>query len=263
MIIRLHTADSDLHGKATPVSAWSAVERIQRMHSESYWLITQPDHARLAGDIAERFVRAIIPHLNPDIITAIRLHDEGWAQFEGDAARPRVPPTNRSGRPLSFLDVSPETFLSAWAGSIRAASGTGPVGEFIVSDHFKILAEYRLRNVTDPPESTDRILDFISREAERQAALLPVTLLSREQLKSLLQLLQFCDLLSLAVCAGAQGRLEFPHDFGSSRIVLSCTGTDYRLDPTPLAAPAELQVPAFQFANGTASAPSQVRIMVR
>src|SRR4051812_50117985 len=35
-----------------PVSAWKAVEEKQRQTAEAYWLVTQPSHAALAGELA-------------------------------------------------------------------------------------------------------------------------------------------------------------------------------------------------------------------
>jgi len=39
---------------ARAVPAWEAVERKQKQAASEWWLVAQPDHAALAGDLAER-----------------------------------------------------------------------------------------------------------------------------------------------------------------------------------------------------------------
>jgi hypothetical protein len=45
-------------------SAWEAVELKQKEHAEHWWLIAQPDHAALAGDLAARLDPPFFPKLN-------------------------------------------------------------------------------------------------------------------------------------------------------------------------------------------------------
>src|SRR5213592_4535381 len=86
------------------VPAWEAVARTQKQTSPEWWLIAQPDHADLAGDLAERIRWKNFPALDAEVVEAIRLHDEGWAEFD-------FVPAARAGRPLSFLDIDPADFL--------------------------------------------------------------------------------------------------------------------------------------------------------
>jgi hypothetical protein len=258
LIIRLQSSNPS--GATAPLSAWPAVERIQRSTSPVYHLITQPDHAQVSGAIAAKFDPALEPDLTPDVVQAIALHDHGWAQFEGYAPDCRQPLVDREGRPLSFLDASPEVFLQAWAGSIDAAAGTGTAGEYIVSRHFRALAERRLRSVSDPPESTQRLQDFIVQQSERELDILPRANMSEAQLGRLLKLLQFCDILSLVICSGAPGTLDFPDDFCIGPPRLSPTETGYRLErltagrergPSPLTGDVRFTLPVFGFRDGS------------
>jgi hypothetical protein len=256
LIIRQQPAIAPIATEPSP--AWPAVERIQRSTSPVYHLVTQPDHAQISGLVAANFSRTLEPDLTPEIIRAIALHDHGWSQFEGNAHSCLQPLTDRSGRPLCFLDASPAIFLQAWSGSIHAASETGAVGEYIVSSHFRMLAERRLRSVTDPPESQQRIRDFIGHQALREIDLLPATMLSKGQLERLLKLLQFCDILSLVICSAAPGTLDFADDFCVGPLRLSPTSSGYALTgrPTladakdgisPLTAPVRFALPLFEF----------------
>jgi hypothetical protein len=269
LIIRLQSYTSS--AATEPTSAWLAVERIQRNTSAIYHLVTQPDHAQISGAIAARFDPALEPDLTLDIVKAIALHDHGWAEFEGYAPSCSPPLTDRDGRPLSFLDASPEVFLRAWSGSIKAAEATGAAGEYIVSRHFRTLGERRLRSVVDPPESTQRIRDFIVQQAERELDLVPRTGLSEAQLERLLKLLQFCDILSLAICSAAPGTLDFADDFCIGPLRLSPVSTSYRLErrasgserhSRPLTAPVELNLSVFEFRNGQLVPLPQVQLTI-
>src|SRR5271165_3913711 len=74
------------------VSAWEAVARSQKTISAKYHLVRQPDHARLAGQIAEQFSIPGAPAVDDDIVRGISLHDEGWADF--DSGRERLGATH-------------------------------------------------------------------------------------------------------------------------------------------------------------------------
>src|SRR5262245_9899118 len=58
--------------------AWQVVERLQRQKYESCWMITQPSHAVLAGQLAANLQSPQIPRLDTELLRAIALHDAGW-----------------------------------------------------------------------------------------------------------------------------------------------------------------------------------------
>ena len=109
------------------ISAWGAVEQKQKQPAAAWWLVTQPDHAGLAGDLAARISSPDLPKLEPDVILAIAGHDAGWAQFDGHvpsavetatAPASGAPTVSRQSKPRSFLEMTPEIFLVAWRDSI-------------------------------------------------------------------------------------------------------------------------------------------------
>src|SRR5579864_8698938 len=134
------------------VSAWEAVEKKQKQNADAWWLIAQPDHAALAGDLAASVSCSYFPKLEPDVLEAITLHDAGWAQFDRPheslasltSAKNSPAKASDSGRPLSFLDMSPADFVLAWSDSIERAQQSSPTGGLLVSQHFSRLAENRL-----------------------------------------------------------------------------------------------------------------------
>jgi hypothetical protein len=209
----------------SPIAAWQAVEKRQRQSADAWWLIAQTDHAALAGDLAARLDFPSIPALSSAVIRAIALHDAGWAQFDDDAG------TAALAMPLSFLAITPAQFLIAWTDSINATVSTGAVGEIIVSKHFSRLGRNRLGSRSDSQEDVQRLEEFLSKEACRQARLRARIHESADQIEVLTDVLQFCDLVSLYLCCGADEPAEFPQQFGGSKIRVRCEEDAFLFTP--------------------------------
>jgi Protein of unknown function (DUF3891) len=237
------------------ISAWEAVERKQKQGSEEWWLIAQPDHAALAGDLAALLDTPLIPKLDEPILRAISLHDSGWAHLDGGERGTghdleislREPPVDANGKPLSFLEMTPEEFVIAWQESIQRASEVSNVGEFMVSEHFCRLARSRLESGKDEAPDRQRVKDFLAHEAKRQSELQSNQLRLEEQLPLLLDVLQFCDLLSLYLCCGAAEPVEFPQKFSGASVMLTRKGEMYELTPQLFGTGASLGVTARRF----------------
>jgi hypothetical protein len=199
------------------IPAWRAVEQKQKQPAKEWWVIAQPDHAALAGDLAAQLNCPAIPSLSTEVIRAISAHDAGWAQFDaaqttGLAGTENLPP------PLSFLEITPVDFLVAWIGSIEVAERIGATGGIIVSDHFSRLARSRLASRSDAPEDVRRLNQFLSTESCRRARLVAQVQASASELEALTDILQFCDLVSLYLCCGADEPAAFPPPFGETMI---------------------------------------------
>lgn len=232
--------------------AWKVVAEKQAQVAGSYWLITQPDHATLAGALAANFVSPRFPSLDEAIVRAIELHDAGWALFPFERDDPTLPPTTALGKPLSFLEVAPEEFVCAWEASIHCAEEVAPAGGIMVSRHFSRLAQGRLAAGADNEEDTRRLLAFLEREERREERLRPHAALSQQQLELLTDVLQFCDLLSLFLCCGARLSVEFPHPLCEETVHLRYRDETYFLDPSP-----------FQGSRGAQSDSRVLRLGVR
>ena len=195
-----------------PVSVWPAVEAVQKDPGAECWLIAQPDHASLAGDIAARLAPALFPGLDQPVLQAIALHDEGWGPL--DAAALDAP-----SRPNSFIEEAPSTFIEAWTASIDRCQQVAPIGAVIVSQHFCRLADFRLASRKDASDDTRLLLGFLTAEDQRRRSLLPAC--SGYDPAFLTDVLQFCDVLSLYLCSGAEESVTFPQRFA---------GRDLRLE---------------------------------
>lgn len=222
------------------VSAWEAVERKQKQDASAWWLIAQPDHAALAGDLAAGISCSHFPQLAPEVLEAITLHDAGWARFDrpqhiivSQSPTQKLPAAENgnAARPLSFLDMAPADFVRAWSDSIERAQESSSIGGILVSQHFSRLAENRLGMRADSPADIDKLKSFLSREAARQGRLAAQVGRHVEQVQLLVDVLQFCDLLSLYLCCGAREDVVFPQRFQGHAIVLRRDGDMCRTEP--------------------------------
>jgi len=210
------------------VPAWPVVERLQRQPYEQCWMITQPSHAALAGELAGKLNFQKFPTLEADLIRAIAMHDAGWGMPDAQAVmRSR---SSRHEAPKSFLQTEVAEFLIAWTQSIDTVQPISAAGGYIVSRHFWLLAEHRLSHADDSASDRKKIGGFLFHETTRQKKLAAKQSRSSEELEHLTDLLQLCDLLSLYICAGAREKVEFPECLGV-RLKLSVEAEGYRCQP--------------------------------
>ncbi len=243
MILRPLDSSTQPPSEAEFISAWRAVERLQRATCESCWMITQPSHAALAGDLAAALSDPRVPKLGPDLVRAVALHDAGWGMPDAQAVmRSRAAQQNA---PKSFLEVSVPEFLAAWTQSIEVAISTSPAGGYMVSRHFWRLAEHRINSAEDSQTDRKCLQDFLGAESERQKKLSAKQSRSVDELEALTDVLQFCDLLSLYLCSGAQAKAEFPEYFGA-KVKITPANQGFHLDPPFMAAGAQLSVAALR-----------------
>lgn len=211
--------------------AWPVIEQRQRHKFESCWMITQPSHAALSGDLAARIHAPQIPHLDEQLIRSIALHDAGWGPPDADAiVRSR---SKTSEPPQSFVQTELPVFLEAWTQSAEIAQKVCPAGGFMVSRHFARIAEQRIAHGSDPEAARKQLRAFLVAEAKRQKRLMDKQSRTPEELEQLTDVLQFCDLLSLYLCSGAQDSVEFPEYFGV-KARLTVSGDHYRCVPAVL-----------------------------
>src|SRR5271166_5160472 len=163
------------------VSAWEAVARSQKTTSAKYHLVRQPDHAQLAGQIAEQFSIQGAPPVDDDIARGIALHDEGWTDFDCGRTRLEATPAcydeenvalNAEGKPLSFLEIKAGDFLRAWRGSIEAAEAVAPIAGLIVSEHFRRIGQFGMSMGTYSDDDTNQVGEFIAHEEQREQRLM-------------------------------------------------------------------------------------------
>jgi len=221
--------------------AWSVVERTQREIHESCWMITQPSHAALAGEFAAKLTGVDLPAVDAQIIRAIALHDAGWGVPDAQAIMQSR--SVRQGCPKSFIACGVGEFVNAWEKSIDVAESVSPAGGYIVSRHFMRIAEQSASRLSESEREVEA--RFMQNEFDRQAKLAAKQKYTAKELEALTGVLQFCDLLSLYVCCGAQQNVEFPEYFGI-RARLSVQPGSYTLDPILIEPGTEFAVAALR-----------------
>jgi hypothetical protein len=185
----------------------------------SFLLITQPDHAHLAGEILSLWRAGGLPD-NPrrdDLLFAAREHDNGWR--EADAA-PRW--DAERGRPHDFLTLPARERIEVWERGVCRFAAERPYASLLIARHALNLFGGRRGE-----EGWDRLLDFLE-DFERD--LLEETGAEPETLEEDYRWIDLADQISLAACAqwrepaGRQGVRIVPADGGA-----------VGLDPFPLA----------------------------
>lgn len=236
---------------------WSVVERVQREIPEGCWMITQPSHAALAGELAAKLTSPQAPKLDAALIRAIALHDAGWGIPDAQAIMQSR--SVRQGGPKSFIACGADEFVNAWEKSIDVAESVGAAGGYIVSRHFVRIAEHGTSEVTEGNRQT--VARFLKNEAARQMKLAVKQQNSVEELEALTDVLQFCDLLSLYVCSGACENVEFPEYFGL-KVRLTANAEGYKLEPSWIEPGTTLTVAALRHPVTTEASGREIEVRI-
>jgi len=203
------------------VSAWKAVEEQQRQNTASFWLVTQPSHAALAGDLAAALRDDLFGPIDDTVARCIALHDAGWSMNDADQIQRLRGDSNQ--KPSGFLDASVDQFLHAWTASIETAGKVSPVGAYIVSRHFE-----RISNLASEKDQR-QVEAFRKREKDRQHKVRININLEQPALEKLVDALQFCDVLSLYLCSGSRRNVIFDNP----KLKITGRGDEYRLEQSP------------------------------
>ncbi|MCU1284228.1 MAG: hypothetical protein JWO13_578 [Acidobacteriales bacterium] len=226
MILRaIQTNDSAFSNKinGSAVPAWDAVIRTQQhlQAAKECWLVPQPAHAALSGDIAAKLSSEAFGALDATTVRAIALHDAGWGPPDAVAIQASRAASGVKGgtMPLSFIAAPANEAADAWNASIDTAEKVNPVGGYMVSEHFRSIA----LNPMVQAKGSPAISKFIANEEARQKKLRPKIKLADAELQRLVDGLRFCDLLSLYLSCGAQESIEFPQAVAGKPILLTRT----------------------------------------
>jgi hypothetical protein len=193
-----------------------------RRHEDSDWfLITQDDHARLAGELAAHVGNHLFerPQPNDSFVKGATLHDCGWSLHDDE------PTLNPAGQPLDVFETTPAIGVKVWSASAERAAAADDRAGLLVSLHSLALSV----NATTPTTQTHEKFDlnnptarfevnkFQHRQVELQESLrrrmglatdLPLRqglaidseLPAEQEIVFQFHLLQAMDNLSLAIC---------------------------------------------------------------
>jgi hypothetical protein len=233
---------------------------VLRMESETgWWLITHPDHARLAGDFAAAWGNAEFrrPEPRARVLKGIACHDDGWA------ARDAHPSITRQGKPSAFStelvgkysafeEIDLEEYLAVRDRAVRVVATEDPYAGLLISMHTTNLLTEHADRSTIAPEDLILLDAFLDRQREYQhelqseiaadASLSPVETTAQTILEHF-RLLQACDNLSLLTCVAFSSPANLLHplplnDGGTTEVnVLVIAPRHFRLTPWPFAEP--------------------------
>jgi hypothetical protein len=198
------------------------------MESETgWWLITHPDHARLAGAFAAAWGNAQFrrPEPRARVLHGIASHDDGWA------ARDAHPSITRQGKPSAFStelvgkysafeEINLEEYLAVRERAVRIIAEEDAYAGLLVLMHtYNLLTEHADRS-TIAPEGLTLLDAFLARQQEHRRALLASiagdsALAAAEKAEQTIlehfRLLQACDNLSLLSCVAYDSLAHLLH----------------------------------------------------
>jgi hypothetical protein len=222
-----------------------------------WWLVTHPDHARLAGAFAAAWGNAQFrrPEPRARVLHAIASHDDGWA------ARDAHPTITRQGKPSAFStelvgkysafeEIDLEDYLAVRDRAVRIIAEEDPYAGVLVLMHTYNLLTAHADRSTIAPEGLELLDTFLERQRDYRRALLAsiaqdeeLSLEQKEEQTILehFRLLQACDNLSLLSCVayGKPAHLLHPlplNDGSTAEVqVLPIASRHFQLSPWPFA----------------------------
>jgi hypothetical protein len=226
---------------------------------DGWWLVTHPDHARLAGNFAERWgnERFLAPEPRIPVLKGIARHDDGWAERD---ARPQI---TRQGKPSAFStelvgkysafeEIDLADYLAVRERAVRLVAAEDAYAALLISMHtYSLLSDHADRSTIAPGQLPllDQFLDqqktFQQSLRERIASDSRFTPQQAGEATILdhFHLLQATDYLSLLTCVDFRQTAHLLHplplrDGRQSRVEVRSAGPrHFALEPYPFAEP--------------------------
>jgi hypothetical protein len=188
-----------------------------RLETETgWWLVTHPDHARLAGAFAERWGndRFLAPEPRAHVLKGISCHDDGWA------ARDAAPQITRQGKPSAFSselvgkysafeEIDLADYLAVRERAVRLIASEDAYAAVLISMHtYSLLNDHADRSTIAPNQLPlldeflvqQKVLQQSLREQIRSDARFTPEQTTEEAVLDHFRLLQATDNLSLLTC---------------------------------------------------------------
>lgn len=229
-----------------------------RLETETgWWLVTHPDHARLAGAFAERWGndRFASPEPRANVLKGIARHDDGWL------ARDAQPQITRQGKPSAFStelvgkysafeEIDLPDYLAVRDRAVRLIAAEDPYAALLISMHtYSLLHDHADRSTIVPDQLPllDRFLEqqhafqqSLKQQINADAQFTPEQA-SEATILDHFRLLQATDNLSLLTCVDFRQQANLLHPLplrDGSRTPVQVRAKSSRhfvLDPYPFA----------------------------
>jgi hypothetical protein len=231
-----------------------------RLESDGgWWLVTHPDHARLAGAFAERWgnARFLPPEPRTQVLRGIARHDDGWT------ARDAAPEITRQGKPSAFSlelvgkysafeEIDLADYLSVRDRAVRLIAAEDAYAALLISMHTYSLLNDHADRSTIVPAQLSLLDEFLGQQKALQQTLqrqigsdprFTPEQAAEATLRDHFRLLQATDNLSLLTCVDFRQPAHLLHPLplrggGYSRVdVQSAAPRHFILDPYPFTEP--------------------------
>jgi hypothetical protein len=229
-----------------------------RLETETgWWLVTHPDHARLAGAFAERWGndRFLAPEPRAHVLMGIARHDDGWS------ARDAKPQITREGKPSAFStelvgkysafeEIDLADYLAVRDRAVRLIASEDAYAAVLISMHtYSLLNDHADRSTIASADLPllDRFLEeqlLFQRSLRQQVMADPEFTPGQTSDTAVLdhfRLLQATDNLSLLTCVDFRQAAHLLHPLPLrkgeyTRVQVRSVGSrDFVLDPYPFA----------------------------
>jgi hypothetical protein len=136
--------------------------------ADGYQFVTQPAHARLAGQFADHWGNDAFERPVPSapVRLAAHAHDTGWEAYD------RRPHLDDDGEPVDFREMPAGTWTDLYDEGIDAVAGMDRYAGLLVSMHGAGLRNRRYGLSPSWPETPPAFEGFVRREETRQTRLL-------------------------------------------------------------------------------------------
>jgi hypothetical protein len=231
-----------------------------RLETETgWWLVTHPDHARLAGAFAERWGNHLFrsPEPRANVLRGIARHDDGWL------ARDAAPQVTRQGKPSAFSselvgkysafeEIDLADYLAVRDRAVRLIAAEDAYAALLISMHTYSLLNDHADRSTIASEQLPLLDQFLEQQRSFQQSLeqqIAANRLFTQEHASApaildhFRLLQATDNLSLLTCVDFRQPAHLLHPLplrngGHSAVkVRAAAPRHFVLDPYPFAEP--------------------------
>jgi hypothetical protein len=197
--------------------------------NDGWWLVTHPEHARLAGEFASHWGNDLFasPEPRDHVLRGIYAHDDGWAARDAHPlitaqGKPAAFSAELVGKYSAFEEIDLQAYLAVRREAVHLIAQQDPYAAILISMHTHDLLSARVDRSSIRPDHLLWLDAFLIEQKTLQRALrdrllaakhVAVEHLLPDALYKHFQLLQACDNLSLLSCVDFHGPATLLHPF--------------------------------------------------
>jgi hypothetical protein len=227
-----------------------------RMETEAgWWLITHPDHARLAGAFAEAWGNKAFrrPEPRQRVLHGISSHDDGWAARDNhpcitSEGKPSAFSIELVGKYSAFEEIDLSDYLAVRERAVRVIAESDPYAGLLIALHtYDLLTTHADRSTITADQlplldvflEKQRKYQMLLRKEIEEDASLALEEKDPHRIDEHFRLLQACDNLSLLTCVAFNSEANLLHplplnDGGVSEVAVKPVAPrEFQISPWP------------------------------